>query len=372
MIRPPQHSVAFFIDAIHPGGAERVVMTLAAATVATGATAWVVTPSSASQDAYPTPRGVRRVSLGPARGTGPIRTLSAARRLRQFLRTHAPDVIVAVSAPAATILALALTLSRQPALLAFQSRVDVVLSWHSALALALIRRAFGQPRRAAMVLTRDAEEELRRKFPRWNIYVVPNALADAMRKRIMNAGATFARERVVLGIGRNVPEKGWDVLAASFGKSGIAGSGWRLRLVLHSPKGIAEMVRLQGCAASTEIALWSSTPEEEYARASILVMPSRIEGFPNVGLEALASGLPIVTTNFRDGSRELFRDGLNSIVRPVDDVEGIAEALAALAADPEKRRVLSEAAQASSINYSEKLMVEGWQAAIREVRQSNR
>jgi UDP-glucose:(heptosyl)LPS alpha-1,3-glucosyltransferase len=66
--------------------------------------------------------------------------------------------------------------------------------------------------------------------------------------------------------------------------------------------------------------------ERWYAAADALVLPARYEPFGNVHLEALASGLPVVTST-RAGGAELVHDGTNGAVRDPDDVAGIADAL---------------------------------------------
>ena len=77
---------------------------------------------------------------------------------------------------------------------------------------------------------------------------------------------------------------------------------------------------------------------DEVLRASdILVLPSRTEAFPNVVLEAMATGLPVVTTDV--GSvREIVADGENGWIVPKENVDALTEKLVDLLDDPDKAR----------------------------------
>ena len=61
--------------------------------------------------------------------------------------------------------------------------------------------------------------------------------------------------------------------------------------------------------------------------ASCYVMSSAFEGMPNALLEAMAVGLPCVSTDCPNGPAELIEDGVNGILVPVGDDEKLAEAI---------------------------------------------
>jgi UDP-glucose:(heptosyl)LPS alpha-1,3-glucosyltransferase len=65
----------------------------------------------------------------------------------------------------------------------------------------------------------------------------------------------------------------------------------------------------------------------EYARADLLVHPAIYEPFANVCLEALASGVPVVTSRI-NGASEIIRHGENgAIVEHADDIDGLVAAI---------------------------------------------
>ena len=102
----------------------------------------------------------------------------------------------------------------------------------------------------------------------------------------------------------------------------IVGVGSMRRKLVEQARdlGISNQVHFLGSRPPDEVALW-------ICAAHCLCLPSRSEGMPNVVLEALASGLPVVGTNVGDVSA-LVRDGVNGFLVPADaDTETMASAL---------------------------------------------
>jgi UDP-glucose:(heptosyl)LPS alpha-1,3-glucosyltransferase len=75
-----------------------------------------------------------------------------------------------------------------------------------------------------------------------------------------------------------------------------------------------------------------------YAAADALVLPSLYDPFPNVALEAMACGLPVVTST-KSGAAELIENGVNGFVCDALDVRTLAEALTALRCEDERERM---------------------------------
>ena len=76
-----------------------------------------------------------------------------------------------------------------------------------------------------------------------------------------------------------------------------------------------------------------------YQAADVFVCTSRVESYPRVTLEAMACGLPIVSTPVF-GLAEQLADGVNATFYPPGDATALAEALACLIEEPERRRTM--------------------------------
>ena len=101
--------------------------------------------------------------------------------------------------------------------------------------------------------------------------------------------------------------------------------------------------------------------------ADAFLLSSLSEGISNAVLEAMACGLPVVTSEC-GGMREAVRDGVEGLVVPVRDPEAMAAALARLAADPELARRLGQSGRQRILqDFTLKRQVEKFIALFRDV-----
>jgi glycosyltransferase involved in cell wall biosynthesis len=88
-----------------------------------------------------------------------------------------------------------------------------------------------------------------------------------------------------------------------------------------------------------------------YMSHDIFVFPSLVEGMPLTLLEAMATAMPVVTTN-TCGMADVIQDGVNGVLVPAADSVSLAEAVLRLYNVPDFRRALGSAAQESVRSYT--------------------
>lgn len=115
----------------------------------------------------------------------------------------------------------------------------------------------------------------------------------------------------------------------------IAGEGPELHALkaLASTRGVDGRVHFLGKVPKDRVHLW-------ICAADTLVLPSFSEGRPNVVLEALASGTPVIATSV-NGTAELITDGENGLLFTPGDVEGLATCLKSLLTNPALAQTLA-------------------------------
>src|ERR1044072_3859330 len=167
-----------------------------------------------------------------------------------------------------------------------------------------------------------------------------------------NAPAKTDRLRA-LGVGRLVPKKGFDVLVeacailkcrgfhfetAIVGEHGEHEAQLRKQIEAH---GLKDIVRLIGPMEQSRL-------YTEYQRADVFCLPCRVldngdrDGLPNVLMEAMACGLPVITTPV-SGIPEIIKDGENGALVPPEDAEALANAIQRISADRMLARNLGRA-----------------------------
>jgi starch synthase len=90
---------------------------------------------------------------------------------------------------------------------------------------------------------------------------------------------------------------------------------------------------------------------EVFRSSDIFVFPSLVEGFGLVILEAMASGLPVITTS-HTGGYDVIEDGVDGFIVPIRDVEAIKEKIEFLYRNPELREEMGRAARRKAEQYS--------------------
>lgn len=115
---------------------------------------------------------------------------------------------------------------------------------------------------------------------------------------------------------------------------GVGPNEVRLRSLAHE-LGVGEDVHLLG---------WRDNPYSVLQESDIFVLSSTTEGFGIVIVEALACGLPVVSTDCKGGPREILEDGESGLLVPLGDPESMARAMLRLMEDPDLYRRMSERA----------------------------
>ena len=237
---------------------------------------------------------------------------------------------------------------------------DVYVAEKFAAARFVARQVFRRARAVTACSSDLAERAVRLGADAARVEVVPYGVDverfrpdPSLRTKLRNQLQLTDEAVLVVAAGRLVRKKGFEYLIDAIGQMpassplvlALAGEG-DLRAELESriaARGSGSRVRLLGNQTHDEVAGW-------LAAADVVAVPSvrddsgNVDGLPNVVLEALASGTPLVTT-VAGGIGAVVEPGKTALVVPERDPAALAQAIAALAADPEQRSRIGRAAR---------------------------
>lgn len=209
-----------------------------------------------------------------------------------------------------------------------------------------------------VVLTeRDRHRWMEATRPRGSVACIPNPLPFAMPQQPAPRTA-----KVVVAVGRLVAAKGFDVLLHAWAVVAQQAPDWKLMIVgegearpaleaLRDRLALCDSVKLPGTYLDITKA---------YEQASIFCLSSRYEGFGLVLIEAMAYGLPIVSTDCETGPRELLTNGQTAVVVPVDDAAALAAELLRVISSPQIATRLGAAGREKAGQYSVEHVAEQW------------
>ncbi len=159
--------------------------------------------------------------------------------------------------------------------------------------------------------------------------------------------ALGARPRVI-AIGRLSPEKGFAVLIEAVAKLRRRGNDLDLQIIGEGPERGALEAQIAALGIGNSVGLVGElTPGDvrrELAASDVFAMPSFNEGLPISIMEAMAVGVPVVTT-WIAGIPELAREGNTALTVPPADAEPLAQAIQRLLQDEPLRLKLARAAR---------------------------
>jgi glycosyltransferase involved in cell wall biosynthesis len=174
---------------------------------------------------------------------------------------------------------------------------------------------------------------------------------------------------LLAGVGSLIKRKGWDIALHALAKLDatahlcIAGDGpdHGLLLALAASLGIENRVHLLGNI---------DNPAALYRAADVLVMPSRMEAFGLVAIEAAYFSLPVVATAV-GGVGEVVQDGATGLLVPTEDLEALARAILSLKNDLMLKCSLGNAAHARALSeFSARIMAEKFERAYAALHRS--
>ena len=316
--------LALFLPTLDDGGAERVMLQLAASFSARGSVVDLVIAVPGGPLASQVPPGPRVVNLGASR------TVLALPALIRYLRRERPVALLSTLEHANVLAVGAGVLAR--------ARVPIVLreanvllpraelGRQARLLRGLMRHAYrgadrivAVSRSVATSLTEELGLDARRVRTIYNP-IVTASLYDEAKAPLDDPWFASGAPPVVLGVGRLAPQKDFPTLLRAFAQ---VRARRQARLVIlgegSERRALEELTRQLGIAADVKLPGYDHNPFRYMSRASVFALSSIYEGLPGALIQAMACGCRVISTDGPGGAREVLEHGaLGPLVAPGD------------------------------------------------------
>jgi glycosyltransferase involved in cell wall biosynthesis len=355
----PKELILFVISSLDFGGAQKILLWLANRLVVDGHMVKIITLSEPSEPAFFVDSQIEVSHLGLlSNSRTKLQSVAASfqriRVLRRTIRSIQPTRIVSFMDRMNILVLLATIGLRIPVIVSERSHPSKNLS---STILNGLRRLFYPLARAIVFQTSGA----RSYFP-WisphRAKIIPNpAELGAPVERISTPPYT------VIGVGRLSREKGFDLLVRAFAKIAKQFPDWRLCIYGDGPERSHLQALAQSLRVDLELPGWQES-SRALSRATLFVLPSHYEGFPNALLEAMSARVAVVSSDCEFGPREILKHGESGGLFQAGDQESLETQLIKMMSNEKLRSELADRALQSLDRYSAEKVFADWKRAL--------
>jgi glycosyltransferase involved in cell wall biosynthesis len=326
--------IAFFLQDLYGGGAERVMLSLATGVAQRGFAVDLVLVRRQGAYVEDIPPNIRVIELGTKR------TVNSVAALARYLRRERPAVLLTalVHVNVAALLAGLLARCRTRLVVTEHNQISRNLSPTAPGTVRMAYRLvpFLYPRAAKIIAVSDGVAEDLTRFTGMkrgridvahNPVVTPGMLARASQP-VNHPWFIGGEVPVILGVGRLSAQKDFGTLLRAFS---LVRAKRPARLVILGEgvcrNELEELADQLGVAADVQMPGFVDNPLAFMGKASLFVLSSLFEGLPTVLIEAMACGTPVVATDCPSGPREILEGGELGGLAPIGDAPALASAI---------------------------------------------
>jgi glycosyltransferase involved in cell wall biosynthesis len=326
--------IAIFIQSLDIGGAERMALNLVNGLIQRGVQVDLLLANNTGELLSEVSHQVNIIDL---KGKRVLFSLFA---LVRYLRLQRPDLLYGIQTHASLIAIWAAGLAHihTPLVISQHTTMSVSLAANPSFRNTMIKqlgRWFFPYADAAICTSQGVADDFVETIgmPRQKTHVVYNPVVSpgleyAAHQSISHAWFVPGGPAVILAVGRLTAAKDYPTLIRAF--SMVYQKQPVRLLILGEGKERAQLeslVRQLGLNETVQMPGFVKNPLAYMARARLLVLSSRWEGFGNVLVEALACGTPVVSTDCKSGPREILENGRFGRLVAAKDPDALAKAI---------------------------------------------
>lgn len=355
--------IMFCLGSMTKGGAERVIANLSNYLVKTDDISIVVTPPGKSSYRLDDKIDYRTLDSSSTKKSNIlIRTLKRIKKLNKIIKEINPDVIVSLLPEPSYRVMLATFFDKRKVIISVRN--DPKVEYNSFLKKTLMK--FLYSRANGFIFQTEEAKSFFSKNIQKNSIIIPNPI----NSDFINDVYTGKRNNNIVSVGRLTSQKNHKNLIQAFCQLNkkyneyelhIYGDG-ELKEELEKQikeSNIEDKVFLEGNVDNIKTHIYN---------AKMFVLSSDYEGMPNALMEAMALGIPCISTDCPCGGPSfLIKNGENGILVNVNDIDALEKAMTDLIEDNSKAKKIGLNASKIGEQLSEKVINKKWYDYIKKI-----
>ena len=346
--------IAVVTRSLSAGGAERVITQLINEWAGAGLECTLILLDKCPRF-YETDKRIKIIEIGRLHRSQPVDKLLKYRHVRKLINSEAPDAVLSMPEEIGIYTLLSLIGTGVPVFVS--ERNDPRRMPYKKISRFLRRIAYPAAKGIVFQSKKAASyfpDSIQKKSS-----ILPNPLDE---NRIPEPWPC-ERARKIVTAGRLEPQKNQKLLIRAF--SYVYNKHPDHVLEIYGDGSLrGELERYASDELNGDICLFKGEDKDllEHIRdASVFVLCSDYEGLPNALIEAMACGIPVVTTDYEPGSVwEIIEDGINGLVVPRNDPERLADAIIRLIEDRDLAQMLSDNALSIRSKFNSTVVSGQW------------
>lgn len=360
--------IMFYISSLGKGGAQRVLSVICDKLLEKNEIFILV--NTKSNISYPFSEKIKIIELDKKRNKNPLfRNLKRVKQVKVWIKKIMPDVIISFLPVPSFISLYAKRKMNIPCIVT--DRNDPNQEYKSMISQCLMKWLY--PQADGFIFQTKEQQQYFCKEIQEKSTIIFNPIKEEF---LLEDEIPYKeKENVIISVGRLVRQKNQKMLINAFSNVLKKYPNYKLKIfgegILRQE--LQKQIEELGIQDKAFLCGISDNIKKELEKARIFVLPSDYEGMPNVLIEAMGTGLPVISTDCPcGGPKELIDNFNNGILIPINDEDELTKGLTGLIENQELAQRLGENAKKIKETLHPNHIVKQWEEYIIEVVKKNK